>query len=284
MRALLRCFSTLLATLTAWPTLVQSETTPMPALASALRQEIQAAWPQSGDPLQGRIHFVVGNQLWQPGRQFAKGSDWLALACTAEGCRLEPAQLEVKHESWQGHYDDQPTQGQKLAFKKTTPSAGRAVAWFRTTHAPAWLRAGSVPTYHSSAQRLKPPPGSGTLETLVELPDGQTATLVPMLLREKAESWNLPSFLLQLRSGDKRQFLPGELGTCSKVVDARYLLWAGDLDGDRRPDYLVSFVDADGQVHLYLSSRATAKQLVGLAGDYDAPPNGGECDGGGWFN
>jgi hypothetical protein len=38
--------------------------------------------------------------------------------------------------------------------------------------------------------------------------------------------------------------------------------------------------DAPPQVHLYLSGAARHDQLVGLAGTFNSPPFGGECDGG----
>ena len=92
--------------------------------------------------------------------------------------------------------------------------------------------------------------------------------------------FNWPRAVLQLRSQNKRQLLPGDLGTCSGLFHPRnYLLWAGDLDRDGEPDYLISYVDADGPVHLFLSSAARPHQLVGLGGIYDSPPHGGECDG-----
>lgn len=252
-------------------------------LLSRLEQELHSALPEDGSPLAQGIQFVVGNSIWQPGRQYANGTDWLALACTGQGCALVPASLHVSPESWQGHYDDQPTRGQKLTFKKIAPSNDKVLAWLRTTRAPSWLTAGTVPTYHSTAKPRKRPPTVGTLETLVTLPSGESATLVPMLLRAKAGSGNSSDFLLQLRSGDRRQFLAGQLGLCSREITTSYLLWAGDLDRDGRPDYLISFVDADGPIHLYLSGRARDDYLVGLGGTYDAPPHGGECDGMGWL-
>lgn len=284
MRALFSLIPSLLLAAIALPVRCETQTAQAQALLTTVRQELESTVPKGGLAPQDNIRFVVGNQIWQPGKQFVKGADWLALTCSAQGCTLEPANLEIKSESWQGHYDDRPTRGQKLTFKKTVPSNGKVVVWLRTTGAPAWLKSGVVPTYHSTAMRLKQPQTVGTLETLVELPSGESATLVPMLLREKNETWSWPSFLLQLRSGDRRQFLAGEFGTCSKTVATNYLQWAGDLDGDGKPDYLVSFVDDDGPIHLYLSSGAKDKFLVGLAGIYNAPPYGGECDTSGWLS
>lgn len=253
----------------AWPAPASGARNPSPALAD------------KGPAAAVDVQFVVDNQVWQPGERYITGSDWLALTCTEQGCALEPATLAVEPESWQGHYDEHPTQGQKLTFQEAVPSQGEVVAWLRTTGAPPWLKPGAVPTYHSTAMPRNRPPTPGTLETLVELPSGKSATLVPML-REKSGDQDWSVFLLQLRSGNRRQFLAGELGRCSKMVTTSYLLWAGDLDRDGEPDYLVSFVDEDGPVHLYLSGRADEEWLVGLGGTYDAPPFGGECDGGGW--
>ena len=93
---------------------------------------------------------------------------------------------------------------------------------------------------------------------------------------EDHQRTNVP---FQLRSQD-RELLPGDFGTCSGLFHPQnYLLWAGDLDRDRKPDYLISYVDADGPVHLFLSTAAESDQLVGLGGVFDSPPFGGECDG-----
>ena len=225
------------------------------------------------------VRFVVGNDLWQPGTRFTNGADWLALSCIGSACSLEPARLRVKAESWQGHYDDQATAGQKLNFSKAKPGAGKVIAWFHPDARHAWLKPGPVTTYASSAGRVKRPTSDGTLEVAIEIPGGKQATLVPLLDREASV------FRLQLRDPGRRQML-GELGRCSGAVAADYFLWAGDLDGDGGPDYLVSFVDDEGQVILYLASAADqgAQTIAGVAGAYDAPPYGGECDGDGWLS
>lgn len=222
------------------------------------------------------VEFVVGNDLWQPGKRYRNGTDWLALACTSKGCNLEPANLSVRPQSWQGHYDDKPTQGQKLRFTPTVKVNSKVIAWFHQSEKYSWLVPGNVITYASTATRFKRPSTEGTLEVAVDLPDGSSSKFVPLF--DKAGG----VFHLQLRTPDRRQML-GQLGNCSKVVTTDYLIWAGDLDRDGQPDYLVSFVDSDGQVVLYLSSAAGAKKIVGTAGIFDAPPSGGECDGSGWL-
>jgi len=227
-------------------------------------------------PASTSIQFVAGNNVWQPGQRYRNGADWLALTCTANACQLSPATLTVQTASWQGHYDEKPTAGQKLAFKPTTTLPGRVIAWLRMDAKQKWLAPGPVTTYASNVAPLKQPASEGTLEVAVDLPGGAQARFVPLLSREKN------AFFLQLRMPQKRQML-GELARCSHEVTTNYFLWAGDLDHDGKPDYLVSFVDADGEIILYLSSIANPDELVGRAGLYNAPPHGGECDGGGWL-
>lgn len=227
-------------------------------------------------PASGNIQFVAGNNVWQPGQRYQNGSDWLALACTATACRLEPATLTVRAEPWQGHYDEQATAGQKVLFNKTSAAPGKVIAWLRAQAAHKWLAPGPVTTYASNTAPLKRPASEGTLEVAVDLPDGTQASFVPLLHLEKK------AFFLQLRTPRQRQLLGG-LGSCSHEVSTGYFLWAGDLDRDGKPDYLISFVDADGEVILYLSSIANPAEMVGRAGIYNAPPFGGECDGSGWI-
>lgn len=222
--------------------------------------------------------FVVVNDGWQAGRRARNGTDWLALHCHGTVCRFAPARLQVKVESWQGHYDDRPTRGQRLHFDLVTPAPGRTIAWFRTSPKHPPLSPGPVTTYASAATPFKRPASEGTLEIAVDLQDGTQAAFVPMLDREAG------TFRLQLRAGGQRQLL-GELGQCSREVSRDYLLWAGELDGDGKPDYMVTFADADGQAVLFLSGAAAGpeKTLVGVGGTYTYPPFGGECDGQGWF-
>ena len=250
----------------------------LPWLAE-FQQALRAAWVRPDISMHGKVRFVAGNDVRLPGRQFRNGRNWLALACTVQGCRLEPAALSVEDESGKG--SPGADTAQHLRFDLLAPSNAKAIGWFDTSRAPTWLKPGDVATYHPGIGRPEET-GKGTLEARISLPGGQAATLVPMLLADADEDDTSPPVLLQLRASGQRQMLLGQLGLCTHRVDAEsYLLWAGDLDGDGKPDYLISFVDLDGPVHLYLSSEAKAGQLVGLAGVYNAPPSERECDGGG---
>jgi hypothetical protein len=249
------------------------------------RGDVEAQSKGAGTPM--TVRLVVGNEVWQRRPSYKASGDWLALACSAKGCVLEPASLSVKQQFWQGHYDERPTSGQLLTFKRNAGSAAdTVVAWFQALAPVAWLKARSVTTYSSPLHRLEQPAGRANLQAVVNLPGGERALLVPMLDKGEAPDRNAPdsrdrsSYVLQLRAQGKRQLLQGNLGTCTGKLDPReYLLWAGDLDEDGKPDFLVSFVDAEGPVHLYLSGAAAPGQIVGLAGVYNSPPFGGECDG-----
>ena len=227
-------------------------------------------------PVIDGVEFVVGNELWQPGNHYRTGVRWLALSCTKTACIFEAAKLVVRRPKWQGHYDDEATVGQHLTFSKVKRSEGKVIGWFLLDAKHAWLKPGRVTTYASNAGRIKRPLTQGTLEVVVDLPGGTQAIFVPLL--DQAQSL----FRLQLRAQGRRQLL-GQIGGCSGTVSTDYMLWAGDLDGDDRADYLVSFVDADGPTLLYLARAAVANEIAGVAGIYNAPPDGGECDGGGWI-
>jgi len=259
---------------------------PPPAKLAQQVNEARELWKLK---IKNSVQFVASNDLWQPGKKYKSGSDWLALVCDGKHCTLAPAALDVKKESWQGHYDDQSTVGQHLLFRQATDVSGKPVAWFRTTGAPPWLKPGPVPSYYAGGPYSQLPDKKGTMEFLIETPDGKKATLVPMLVpksllqklanKEEGEIYS-GTLLLQLRTPEKRQLLSGVFGACSGEVTPDYLLWAGDLDGDGKPDFLVSYIDADGPVHLFLSGAAKRGQLVGLASVFNSPPFGGECDGG----
>lgn len=238
------------------------------------------AWAATAAALPVRL--VVGNEVWQPGRAYRAGDDWLGLVCRSTSeCELRPARLAVRASSWQGHYDDQPTRGQTLSFHWTDAAAAgppaAAKVWFQRSASHAWLRPGPV-VGHNVARRSDSP---GTQELSISAPDGTQHHLLP-LLQLGADTEGSPIHL-QLRSASARQLLDGTLSDCGSPVSPAYLVWAGDLDRDGRSDVVVSFVDADGPVHLYLSGARQGAQLVALAGTFEAPPFGGECDGGPWY-
>lgn len=222
------------------------------------------------------VEFLLGGDQWQPGERYRAGSDWLALVCMKKECSLEPAKLAVHKEKWQGHYDETPTNGQKLIFSRQKPGSGTVLGWFRLNPNLSWLKPGPVTTYAASTSKFKRPASVGTLELAVDLPDGKRTTLVPLYDKENRR------FLLQMREPGKRQLLE-EIGSCSHLVTADYLVWAGDLDLDGKPDYLINFADEVGEAKLYLGKEARPKEIVGVAGVYVPPPFGGECDGEGWL-
>jgi hypothetical protein len=248
------------------------ESLPQAAWFKQFQQELRAAWVPPNVAGGGPVRFVVGNDRVQPGGQFKNGSPWLALACTATECRLLPATLSVKDRRAAGGRS-----GQRLHFEVAEAADTRVVAWFAADKAPAWLAAGAVPSYYTGGGRPRET-GRGTDEALIDLPGGGTATLLPMLVGYPDPSRPLPPALLQLRGQGKRQLLLGQLGLCSHTFKSEdYLLWAGDIDRDGEADFLVSFVDGDGPIHLYLSSAAKPQQPAGLAGVYNTPPTDAKC-------
>ncbi len=226
------------------------------------------------------ILFARGQDIWQPGRRLKNSKNWLGLLCEGGQCRLHPAEVGVTPKSVQGHYDDKPTAGQVLRFKISQGATNQVVAWFALNPRFPWLAAGNVNAYVAQFNKGK------DYSTVISLPNGEIR-LMPLLLSAKQwsaaadmeDSLRPPALLLQLRDTSKRQLLPTTLASCTGRLDASYYIWAGDLDQDGKPDYLIEFDNAYGSAQLFLSSTAASGQLVGLAGQFDGTEGPVECDG-----
>ncbi len=82
----------------------------------------------------------------------------------------------------------------------------------------------------------------------------------------KGSVWRLESRdgKLRLDDGSRQQLLPDPCGGAAGDMCVVFLAWAGDLDRDGKPDFLIEqAANAGGVECLYLSSRAKPDELVG---------------------
>jgi hypothetical protein len=208
-------------------------------------------------------------QPWElPGSSYAAGSAWLALVCSRGGCRLQPVTLDIepitKHP-----YDGDPIPGQRLLWRGLDPL--RQVPLLTLAAAPGlpWLAPRPVTTFHRAGEPVPRGTGRGTMESRIELGSGEKALLVPRLVRTASTGGDADGGMdLQLRIGKARQVLGSfefDILGLRPVTPEEYLLWAGDLDADAKPDFLISFGLGSYDIGLFLSSLARPGELVGEA-------------------
>jgi hypothetical protein len=207
-----------------------------------------------------------------PGEMRQTGSDWWTLACPNE-CSLFPLELVIKSEPYADHNDDSIVPGQILNFSPVPP-ASEVLVLFRLLglKQKLALKAGSLPTYFPGLSQTKT---LGTLEGEIKLPDGKLVRFVPTLLlpdAEQQESEIQSELILELQMNGRRQSLgnliASDISGFISFKPSDYLLWAGDLDGDGKPDFLVNLDFSGVDQVLFLSSLAKGDELVGEAGRF----------------
>jgi hypothetical protein len=239
--------------------------------ASAMAGEQGDATTPLGSKL---VEFLLGADQWQPGERYRSGSQWLALVCSKNGLPVGARQAHGAPREVAGPLRRPAHPGPATGVPPPDgwPRHGAGLVQTRPRCALAAGRAGAHLRGPPHSEKSAPPAKARWSWRWI-CPSGGQATLVPLFDAEGGR------FLLQLRAQGKRQLLD-ELGLCSHTVSTDYLVWAGDLDRDGQPDYLIDFADEVGEAKLYLARAAAAKELAGVAGVYVPSPFGGECDGG----
>lgn len=242
-----------------------------------------------------------------PGRSYRAGDGWWALLCTAEvrgedkGCRLYGTRLSVsraKHSVYDGdavdsqllHWSPLPGGLDRVSDNRAAPNQGPSataqkpelLALFKPVRSLAHLKfsEGPVTTYvHAGMSDYPATPRPGTMEVRLALGSGNYLDIVPRIQppaepeANRAENVSIDIASFELRRGRQRQSLRGygfsAIDGPGQLSRQTYLRWAGDLDGDGRPDLLMSHGESSAQLSLYLSSLAKAGELVGLAGSFD---------------
>lgn len=196
---------------------------------------------------------------------FKNGETWLALVCSNE-CSLQPVVLNVRSEILLKYFNDTVT-GQRLSITK--PPTGELIALFQGL--PPTVAVKSPPTLLHRGMAKYPGSGRpGSLEIGIPSFGSEKLRIVPRLVNDRIVRVYLESDRRRQRLGELN--IPEMNAGPSEIAKGRgLLLWAGDLDGDGKPDLVMSFeswAGNDSSVELFLSSLAKGGDFVGKAGSY----------------
>ncbi len=196
---------------------------------------------------------------------YKNGEIWQALVCSKE-CSLQPVVLTVRSEILLKYFNDTVT-GQRLSIAKKPQ--GDLIALFQGLPPTVAVKSPTTLLHRGMAKY----PGSGrpgSLEIGIPPLGPEKLRVVPRLVNDRIVRVYLES--------DRRRQLLGELripemnaGPSDLAKGRSLLLWAGDLDGDGKPDLVMSFESwsgNDSSVELFLSSMAKGDDFVGKAGSY----------------
>lgn len=172
---------------------------------------------------------------------------WNVLACAKSRCALEPASA---------YFKGKRRNKDKIGLAMMTELPERK----------------SVPEFFNSVRaRTKADEAYGSLAVVLDVPGQRGWRIVPRLSRTSKDS----AVTVYLEQGSRRQSVaafPRDWLDALIAAD-EIVYWAGDLDGDGKPDLLMLQPPADFDnerdrktgLHLWLSSLAAAGQLVGYA-------------------
>lgn len=236
------------------------------------------AMPEDG--MKKHIGHEAASTLHYPGREYRSGTGWWALSCKkGQGCELAAVSLNAKSKLHDA-YDSPDVPGQLLMFTPAQPDSLLFLKPKAEVVNVLPLNAGAVTTWHWSGgderetgnmrHRTVSP---GSMEREVTLPSGEVMQWIPVLTlpdpkKPPKDSWDSSEdpLRLELRMNGKRQVLQQlsyrELGERYSINLDNILLWIGDMDGDGKPDFLLS------GFKLFLSSLAKEGELAGEAGAF----------------
>ncbi len=215
-----------------------------------------------------------------PDKEYRAGDGWWALECASPGkCALTASRLNIQAKP-HPVYDGDPIPGQLLQWLPAT--ATKPIIMFKPFRAPATalpFKAGAIGTYYPAAKSVvSKPQTQGTMEAVLNLPNGEKAHFMPVLEQVSKNLTNQheqDALVLEVRMNGKSQviatfnFFGGESYPIS--LD-QYLLWAGDMDGDGKLDLVVSSDFHGTAITLYLSSLAKEGELFGVGGSFQYFP------------
>ena len=241
-----------------------------------------------------------------PGRGYRAGTGWWALVCDADekigddrkGCKLHSTQLSITN-AVHGVYDSEPVSSQLLYWSPLPANLDKVpredekrpklIAEFKPIRSLATLKlnGGPVSSYvHQGMTNYPAAQRPGTLEVRLSMGNRRYADIVPRIQlaapKDEGQMAITAIATFEMRIGNQRQQLPGygfcEMGGTGQLTRQDYLLWAGDLDGDGKPDLILNHGGCDIHVALYLSSLAKDGELVGVAGNFQySDPSSAGC-------
>jgi hypothetical protein len=232
-------------------------------------QETPVAAGQSAPP---SIHL--------PDKEYRAGDGWWALECVSPGkCALTASRLNIQPTP-HPVYDGDPVPGQLLQWLPAT--ATKPIIMFKPFRGSATaipFKAGAVSTYYPAAKSMvSKPQTQGTMESVLNLPNGEKAYFMPVLEQVSKKSNNSEeqnALVLEVRMNGLKQtiatfnFFGGE---SYPIALDQYLLWAGDIDGDGKLDLIVSSDFHGTAITLFLSSLAKPGELFGVGGSFQYFP------------
>jgi hypothetical protein len=189
----------------------------------------------------------------------SKSARWHGLVCNADGCELRRIKLDV-----QAVAGTDRLRISYLPAGRRKPLKGEFT--IAVVHGMPAAEKQSVPTWYTLRRpRNADDAANGSLGLSIKASEQGVYRIIPRWRRDAKDD----SLALYLETKKSRQ----RLGAISlETVNAGLkpsdiLIWAGDLDGDGKVD-LITRAGKDGAkrgLHLWLSSRATGSELVGLA-------------------